>query len=146
VRPAHGALPAAGNPVPLNVRMNVVITGTSTGIGRALAGRLVARGHGVAGLARTDPSGYAAGIGAAFRGFRCDVSDWNQVERTAAEVAREWPLVDGLVCCAGIQGEVGRAVAADPKRWSATVRANLDGTYFAIRAFHRLMRTSPGRA
>jgi len=126
--------------------MNIVITGTSSGIGKALAERLLARGHRVLGLARGDQSGLASRWPDAFRAARCDVADWPQVERAAAESARAWSQADALVTCAGWQGEVGRAVAADPARWSATVRANLDGTFHAIRAFHGLLARAPRRA
>ncbi|MES2696855.1 MAG: SDR family oxidoreductase, partial [Verrucomicrobiota bacterium] len=43
--------------------------------------------------------------------------------------------VDGLIACAGLQGEIGRTLATDPANWSATVRANLDGTFNPVRAF-----------
>lgn len=114
--------------------MNIVLTGSSTGIGRALAERLLTRGHAVWGIARSDQADFAA-RNDGFRPARCDVGEWTQVERAAKEVASAWPHVDALIACAGVQGEVGRALAAEPTRWSATVRANLDGTYFAIRAF-----------
>jgi NAD(P)-dependent dehydrogenase (short-subunit alcohol dehydrogenase family) len=54
--------------------------------------------------------------------------------------------VDGLVTCAGIQGEVGPALTSDPRNWSNTVRTNLEGTYYSIRAFAGLLRQSPRRA
>lgn len=126
--------------------MNLVLTGSSSGIGRALAERLLARGHAVWGLARSDQSEMAARHAGAFHAARCDVSDWSQVECAAGAVAAAWPHVDGLVCCAGRQGEIGRTVSTDPLRWSATVRANLDGTFFAIRAFHAALRRAPRRA
>ena len=122
--------------------MNLVLTGSSTGIGRALAVRLLARGHAVWGLARSDQSDFAR-TQPAFRASRCDVADWTQVAQAAVEVTAVWPHVDGLITCAGLQGEVGPAVTADPIRWSATVRANLDGTYYAIRAFHALLAKAP---
>jgi 3-oxoacyl-[acyl-carrier protein] reductase len=125
--------------------MNIVITGSSTGIGRALAERLLAGGHRVWGLARTDQSEFAAKPGGAFRSTVCDVSDWAQIERAAAEVGVAWKFADGLVVCAGIQGEIGRTVTADPGRWDATVRANLEGAFHAIRAFHALLALSPRR-
>jgi NAD(P)-dependent dehydrogenase (short-subunit alcohol dehydrogenase family) len=84
--------------------------------------------------------------GGAFRGAVCDVSDWAQVERAAAEVRAAWKFADALVVCAGIQGEIGRTVTADPARWDATVRANLEGSFHAIRAFHTLLERSPRRA
>jgi NAD(P)-dependent dehydrogenase (short-subunit alcohol dehydrogenase family) len=125
--------------------MNLVLTGSSSGIGRALASHLLARGHRVWGLARSDQADFAAGH-PGFGFSRCDVAAWPQVERAAAATAAAWPHVDGLVTCAGLQGEVGPAVTVDPERWSATVRANLDGTYFAIRAFHAQLARAPRRA
>ncbi len=121
--------------------MNLVITGSSSGIGRALTAHLLARGHAVWGLARSDQSDFAAAQ-PAFRFSRCDVADWAQVERAAAAVAAAWPQVDGLVACAGLQGAIGPALTADPAQWSATVRANLDGTYFALRGFAALLQRS----
>lgn len=115
--------------------MNLVLTGSSSGIGRALATRLLAQGHALCGLARSDQSDFAALHAGRFFAQRCDVAEWPQVERAAREVAARWSHVDGVIACAGVQGEVGRALTADPQRWSNTVRANLDGTYFAVRAF-----------
>ena len=96
--------------------MNILVTGSSSGIGRALVERLVARGDTVWGLARSPQSPVAAGSVTAATGH-----------------------LDGLVACAGVQGEIAPALAADPLRWSATVRTNLDGTYFPIRAFAPLL-------
>ena len=126
--------------------MNLVLTGSSSGIGRALATRLLARGHRVWGLARSDQRDFAAEYAGGFFSSRGDVANWDEVESAAAMVAAAWPHLDGLITCAGLQGEIGRAVAADPAKWSATVRANLDGTFFAIRAFHALLARVPRRA
>jgi len=126
--------------------MNLVLTGSSTGIGRALATQLLARGHLVWGLARSDQADFAAQHPGAFFATRCDVADWAQVQLAAQAVSANWSHVDGLICCAGIQGEVGPAVSADPALWSSTVRANLDGTFFPFRAFHGLLSQAPRRA
>ncbi len=126
--------------------MNLVLTGSSTGIGRALAEHLLAGGHHVWGLARSDQSGFVAARNGAFKSSRCDVSQWAEVERAARDVGAAWPHVDGLIACAGLQGEIGRALAADAARWSATVRANLDGTFHALRAFDVLLARAPRRA
>ena len=126
--------------------MNLVLTGSSIGIGRALATQLLARGHHVWGLARSDQTDFAAQHPGAFFFSRCDVADWTQVQLSAQAVASAWAHVDGLICCAGIQGEIGPAISADPAGWSQTVRANLDGTFFPIRAFHGLLTRTPRRA
>jgi NAD(P)-dependent dehydrogenase (short-subunit alcohol dehydrogenase family) len=125
--------------------MNLVVTGSSSGIGRALVERLLAGGHRVWGIARSDQSDFASHH-AGFTGIRADVADWKRMEAAAAEVTAATPAIDGLVACAGVQGEIGRALEADPEHWSTTVRANLDGTFFAVRAFATLLRASPRRA
>ena len=126
--------------------MKIALTGSSSGIGRALTERLLSLGHEVWGLARSNQSDFAARQHGKFRASRCDVADWDQVAAAAAEVTAAWGALDGVVTCAGLQGEVGPALACDPAKWSATVRANLDGTYFALRAFAPLLAQAPRRA
>src|SRR5688572_19932827 len=125
--------------------MCIVITGTSNGIGRELARRLVSHGHEVWGFARQAQDEIPGSTGS-FRSGKCDVGEWSNVERVAASVADAWPHVDGLVTCAGIQGEVGRTLAADPIRWNSTVRVNLEGTFNALRGFADLLAKAPRRA
>jgi NAD(P)-dependent dehydrogenase (short-subunit alcohol dehydrogenase family) len=126
--------------------MRIVLTGSSTGIGRALAERLLSHGHLVWGLARSDQTEFVKQNPNAFFATRCDVSDWARVAGAAHEVLARWPEIDGLIACAGQQGAIGPAIAIDPLQWSATVRANLDGTFYAIRAFHGALRLAPRRA
>lgn len=123
--------------------MNILLTGSSTGIGRAIADRLLSRGHHVWGLARSDQADFAAKHPDAFRFSRCDVAQWADVERASAAVSAEWPHVDGVIACAGLQGEIGRALSAAPAAWSATVRANLDGTFHTLRAFDGMLARVP---
>jgi 3-oxoacyl-[acyl-carrier protein] reductase len=125
--------------------MNIVLTGSSSGIGRAIAKRLVARGHFVWGVARSDQTELAEQHPRHFRFSQADVSQWKSVVAAASEVAAAWTHVDGLIAAAGVQGEVGRALSADPFRWSETVRTNLDGTYFSLRAFANLITRAPRR-
>ena len=126
--------------------MNILVTGSSTGIGRALVRRLLGEDHNVWGIARSDQSEFIAEQNGTFDSTRCDVSDWGQITRALEQVGTKWRHLDGLVCCAGSHGEVGPAVRADPARWSATVRANLDGTFNSIRACHSLLVRAPRRA
>lgn len=126
--------------------MNLVLTGSSTGIGRALAEHLLNGGHQVWGLARSDQTDFVAQHAGAFHATRCDLADWTGAERAIAAIATEWSHVDGLITCAGAQGEIGRTLTADPVRWSATIRANLDSTFFAIRGCAPMLTKTPRRA
>jgi len=126
--------------------MNILLTGSSTGIGRSLATHLLAQGHSVWGLARSDQSDLARAHPGRFRHARCDVARWEEVLAACAQIRHEWQHLDAIVTCAGLQGEVGRTVTTDPTRWAATVHANLDGTYHAIRAGHPLLQRAMRRA
>ncbi len=126
--------------------MNLVLTGSSSGIGRALAERLLANGHQIWGLARSDQSALSNKYPANFRSVRCDVSDWSQVMAAAAEIAQQWPSLDALITCAGTQGAIGRAMAVNPTDWVSTVRTNLDGTFYPIRALWPLLLCAKRRA
>lgn len=125
--------------------MRLVVTGSSQGIGRALTAHLLAAGHEVWGLARSDQTDFASHQ-PKFRHSACDIADYETLARTAQAVASQWSSVDALIACAGIQGEVGRTLASHPAQWSATIRTNLDGTYFTLRAFASLLAAAPRRA
>ena len=126
--------------------MNLVITGSSSGIGRALAERLLARGHLVWGLARSDQTGLTTSHPGKFHASACDVSDWKQISRVAAEITSAWPHVDGLITCAACHGAIGRTTRIDPASWSSALRTNLDGTFHAIRVFDDSLARAPRRA
>ena len=116
----------------------IVITGSSSGIGRALAERLLARGDEVWGLARRRQPDFFSSA--------CDVSDPAAVRAAAGDISRDWPHADALICCVGTQGAVGPAMSLDPIEWSRTVRVNLDGTFHAVAALFPLLERAPGRA
>ena len=63
-----------------------------------------------------------------------------------SRLALPWTEVDAVICAAAIQGEIGPAMSVDPERWSATVRTNLDGTYFLIRALWAQLASESRRA
>jgi NAD(P)-dependent dehydrogenase (short-subunit alcohol dehydrogenase family) len=121
----------------------IVIAGSSSGIGRMLAERLVAGGREVWGLARRPQEDFPTG---SFRHCVCDVAEWPMVEAAAREVGRRWDHLDALICCAGVQGAIGPAMSLDPAQWSRTVRINLDGTFQSIAAFFPLLERASRRA
>ncbi|HEU5081523.1 MAG TPA: SDR family oxidoreductase [Opitutaceae bacterium] len=124
--------------------MNIVITGSSTGIGRAITEFLLERGDRVWGLARSDQAGLAQ-VYSNFSYSRVDVASWEQVSGVAEKILGAMPHIDALIACAGIQGAVGPAMTLDPQKWSETVRVNLDGTFFPIRALYSGLQHASGR-
>jgi UDPglucose 6-dehydrogenase len=122
--------------------MKIVITGTSGGIGHYLARHFGLAGHEVWGLARSPQKQFqqeCAAQGISFRYSQADIAEWSQVSDFSREVVAAWSQLDVLICCAGVQGPLGPGMSADPLAWSASVRTNLDGTYYSIRAFHELL-------
>ncbi len=117
--------------------MNLILTGSSSGIGKFLADSLAAKGHSVCRIARSPQDGFA---------FPCDVSDWAALQNCAGQISQRWNLADGLICCAGIQEPIGPAMEIDPAAWRSNLAVNLDGTFFSIRAFYPLLRRSRQRA
>jgi 3-oxoacyl-[acyl-carrier protein] reductase len=117
--------------------MNLVITGSSSGIGKFLADSLAAKGQAICRLARSPQDGFS---------FQCDVSDWTAVQTCAGKISAKWKSLDALICCAGMQEPIGPAMGLDPLAWRKNLAVNLDGTFFAVRAFYPLLKKSSHRA
>ena len=84
--------------------MNVLITGTSSGIGRALASRMVCSGHVVWGVARRENVNRAmrAELGDRFRFSTVDVTDGTEVRKMITELHVSGFVPDAVVLNAGI--------------------------------------------
>jgi NAD(P)-dependent dehydrogenase (short-subunit alcohol dehydrogenase family) len=127
--------------------MKIVLTGASSGIGRYLTTAL-AQTHDVWGIARNETTLAAlqVEIGTGFTFSPADVSDWDSMSAVAKQVGEAWAQVDALICCAGVVTPIGPAMQADPQQWSDTVRVNLEGTFFSLRAFFHLLQQALPRA
>lgn len=84
--------------------MNVLITGTTSGIGRALAERMIAAEHGVWGVARrrSELASLQGRLGPAFRYSAADVARTEDVARVLSELDAAEVLPDAVVLNAGI--------------------------------------------
>ena len=111
-----------------------VVTGASSGIGEATARELARHGwHCVLVARRQDRLEQLAGeLGGEFE--LCDVSEREQVERTAAAILERHSRIDLLVLNAGIPGRAD-FFTLEPERIEAVLKTNYLGNVWCARAF-----------
>ncbi len=82
----------------------VVVTGVTSGIGKAIAERLIGKGHRVVGLARSKDKLEALASAHPDRlvPFECDVRDSARVKEVAGQIVAKTTVVDALVNNAGL--------------------------------------------
>ena len=133
--------------VPLSVRMKLVdehagrvalVTGGASGIGRAVAELLAARGASVAVNAlRDDEAADAAAAISASGGsaipVAADVSDGPSIAAAVEKTVQAFGKLDVLVTSAGIQ-RYGSVADTDEKTWDDVFAVNVKGAYLAARA------------
>jgi len=115
----------------------VVVTGTASGLGAAVAARLLAEGAKVTGLdRRPSPDGVPT--------VEVDLADGRAAERAVVEVAADAGRLYAVVTCAGVDvpGGLGDVPA---EVWERTVAVNLLGTAAVVRAALPFLRASRGR-
>jgi 3-oxoacyl-[acyl-carrier protein] reductase len=119
-----------------------VVTGSTRGIGRAVASALADAGArvAVAGRDRAKAEAVAADIGGAdrARGFACELSDTASVATLVDEVERAFGSVDILVNNAGLTRD-NILLRLKDEDWNAVLDANLRGAFVAIRSASRGM-------
>jgi 3-oxoacyl-[acyl-carrier protein] reductase len=124
-----------------------LVTGSTRGIGRAIAQTLAGAGARVAvvGRDRSRAEEVAAAVGRDAAGFACDVGDVASVTALVEEVEKAFGQIDILVNNAGLTRDniVFRLKDDD---WDAVLDANLRGAFVAIRAASRgMMKRRWGR-
>ena len=108
-----------------------IVTGVSSGIGRATAEALLARGAAVAGWGRHAPDGLAH---ERFRFVGCDVRDEDAVAEALARTQRELgPEIHVLVNNAGL-GIFGPIDGFSSEDWHLMFDTNVNGLFYCTRA------------
>ena len=124
-----------------------LVTGSTRGIGRAIAERLAASGATVAVVGRDQARAEAAAgeIGHGARGFACDVSDPTQAAGLVAAVEQALGSCDILVNNAGLTRD-NLLLRLKDDDWNAVIDANLRGAFATMRAATRgMMKRRWGR-
>lgn len=124
-----------------------LVTGSTRGIGRAIAESLAAAGArvGVVGRDETRAQEAAAAISPDARGFACDVGDVASVTALVEAAEKELGGIDILVNNAGLTRDNILFRLKDDD-WDAVIDANLRGAFVAIRAASRgMMKKRWGR-
>jgi 3-oxoacyl-[acyl-carrier protein] reductase len=126
---------------------NALVTGSTRGIGRAIADALSESGARIAvvgrDLARAEEA--ASAIGNNAKGFAADVGDTAAVTKLVADVEKAFGSIDILVNNAGITRD-NLVMRLKDDDWDAVQNANLRGAFAAIRAASRgMMKKRAGR-
>lgn len=124
-----------------------LVTGSTRGIGRAIAETLASSGARVAVVGRDQARAVeaAAQISPDARGFACDVGDTASVTALVQAVEQEFGQLDILVNNAGITRDNVLFRLKDDD-WDAVLDANLRGAFASIRAAARgMMKRRWGR-
>jgi NAD(P)-dependent dehydrogenase (short-subunit alcohol dehydrogenase family) len=109
-----------------------IVTGSSSGIGAAVADALQAVGTKVAGLDVSDPHPRLD------LALRCDVSDENEVTSAVQEVHRSLGRMDLAVLNAGVGG-FGALAQMSSVEWDRVMNVNLRGTFLCLREISKVM-------
>jgi 3-oxoacyl-[acyl-carrier protein] reductase len=126
---------------------NALITGSTRGIGRAIAEAFAQSGARVAvvgrDLQRAEEAASAIGNNAA--GFAADVGDTAAIAKLVGDVEKAFGSIDILVNNAGITRD-NLVMRLKDEDWDAVQNANLRGAFAAIRAVSRgMMKKRSGR-
>jgi meso-butanediol dehydrogenase/(S,S)-butanediol dehydrogenase/diacetyl reductase len=117
-----------------------VVTGAGSGIGAAVAARLVADGYGVvlSGRRREPLETLRERLGEGAVAVPGDVGEPAHAEELAAAARERFGGLDALVNNAGI-GSSASLGEDEPERWDALLRTNLTGAFLVTRAVLHLL-------
>jgi NAD(P)-dependent dehydrogenase (short-subunit alcohol dehydrogenase family) len=115
----------------------VLVTGASSGIGKAIALLLAEKGYLVIGASRSGSGGDSAGL----RNVQMDVTDLASVQAVMMNVQREFGSLHAVINSAGL-GMLGSIEDSAPEEVDALFRTNLMGVHHVCRNALDLLRSA----
>ena len=119
-----------------------LVTGAASGIGRACATALLARGAAVVGL-DINPAVETVYQRQDFLGLRCDLTDESAITLALERAVIAYGGLDMLVLNAGIFAATRKIAELASEEWRRVMAINLDANLFLLRACHPLLKLSP---
>jgi 2-dehydro-3-deoxy-L-rhamnonate dehydrogenase (NAD+) len=121
---------------------HAVITGGATGLGYAIAQRMLASGASVTLWDRDTPalSKACAELGSQSRGVTVDVAEHASVVAAVSQTLKQSPAIDALVNCAGITGPNTKVWSYPVADWQQVMQVNLNGLFYCCREITPHMR------
>ena len=116
--------------------MQALVTGTSSGIGEAVAQRLLSEGHSVVGISR----GTSGIQHINFQNEKLDLSDLVTLENRLSSLARQYTDVSSLVLCAGF-GRFGNLEEFSYAQIQELINVNLVANLYIARAYLPALKT-----
>ncbi len=114
-----------------------VITGSTKGIGRAIAREFVREGAKVVITSSSEKNirnTVAEFPESSVFGCVCDVTRIEDLERLVASASEHFGRIDCFINNAGISGSFMSVTDIDPSEWGKVIDTNLKGTYYGCRA------------
>ncbi|MGJ3509308.1 SDR family NAD(P)-dependent oxidoreductase [Enemella sp. A6] len=109
---------------------HVVVTGSASGIGRAVVDDLLSRGCSVTGIDLAEGPSLSQVVNTI-----ADVTDEESMRAAFATGVRQWGVADGLVACHGIRGQFVPTMEMDLAAARKLIDVHLIGTLVAARCF-----------
>jgi len=125
-------------------RKSVLITGASSGLGRATAEHLAAEGYFVYAGARKDKDLHELNQLENVMAVRLDVTDQDQIDAAVKLIEEQGSGLWGLVNNAGV-GDLAPLIAADVEEIQFVFNVNVIGVFRVTKAFAPLIIESKGR-
>lgn len=121
-----------------------LVTGASSGIGRAAAVRLAQEGAKVGVLARSedklaDVVEEITQAGGEALALDADIAHYDQLEVAVAQILDRWGRLDIVFANAGTNGVWAPIDELTPNDWRETIDANLSGTFYTIKSCYQAL-------